>query len=435
MRKAFYVALISCLCGCNPTTQGNLTATPSSSYRPIPQTDPDGPAVNHTRGAELPQNVRPNDATIALYNDKRKNFIELRRRQGRLYTVNPSGDKRRLNFAQQINSETLETELSEGYLLSYIYYEDGEVKYNGKPPSGRYGKDVDDRTLFYTHSTGKSITSYIIGHAICEGYIGSVDEKVDWPLMKDTVYDQQPLIDLLNMRAGDSHTIDRENSHYVMGSSLHHRDMGLDTIAGLLSGTEKKGRTLFYNNFLADVLANYVAFKSGSYYDRLMKKVFQDKVKIANQVSYEMHRKTLTDGRKSRFYGSKQTLASYSYFMTRLDFLRLSVAMMEDYQNDTCVGRYLKQIQKRAEPWYQNRSTSKNAKLWINNYAREYGGQFYLSFRGMERRNIFGTEGYNGQNMLIDMDNSRIVITNSAATAWDTKRLMLDVVRKGELPN
>lgn len=434
MRTMLCAAVFGVLSGCNSTTQGDHVVTPSTSYRSILQTDPDGPAVNHTRGAELPQNIRPNDATIALYNDKRLNFIESRRRQGRLYTINPVGNKRKINFGQKIESGTLATELSEGYLLSYIYYEDGEVKYNGKPPNDRYVKNIDDRTLFYTHSTGKSITSYIIGHAICEGYIGSIDEKVDWPLMEDTVYDQQPLIDLLNMRAGDSHTIDREKSQYVMGSSLHHRDMSLDTIADLLSGTKKKGRPIFYNNFLADVLANYAAFKSGSNYDFLMKKVFQDKVKIANQVSYERHQKTLTNGKKSRFYGSKQTLASYSYFMTRLDFLRVALAMMEDYQNDTCVGQYLKQIQKRAEPW-EHREPSENSKFWINNYARKYGGQFYLNFRGMERRNIFGTEGYNGQNMLIDMDNSRVIITNSAATAWDTKRLMLDVVRKGKLPN
>jgi len=52
----------------------------------------------------------------------------------------------------------------------------------------------------------------------------------------------------------------------------------------------------------------------------------------------------------------------------------------------------------------------------------------------MSSRNIFGTEGYNGQNMIIDMDNSRIVITNSSATAWDTKALMLDVIQNGRLP-
>ena len=53
----------------------------------MPQTDRGGPAVNHTRGAELPSNVRPNDATISLYNDKRIKFINKRRSQGNAYTV------------------------------------------------------------------------------------------------------------------------------------------------------------------------------------------------------------------------------------------------------------------------------------------------------------------------------------------------------------
>ena len=62
------------------------------------------------------------------------------------------------------------------------------------------------------------------------------------------------------------------------------------------------------------------------------------------------------------------------------------------------------------------------------------GSQFYFDFYKMKKRNIIATEGYNGQNMLIDLDNSRIVITNSAATGWNVKTFMLNVIRKGELP-
>ena len=45
-----------------------------------------------------------------------------------------------------------------------------------------------------------------------------------------------------------------------------------------------------------------------------------------------------------KYNGSPQTLASYSYYMTRLDFLRFAEAMMKDYQNETCVGNYLRRI-------------------------------------------------------------------------------------------
>ena len=47
------------------------------------------------------------------------------------------------------------------------------------------------------------MVSYVVGHAICEGYIKSIDSKVnDWPLVENTLYHNQKLIDLLNFRAG-----------------------------------------------------------------------------------------------------------------------------------------------------------------------------------------------------------------------------------------
>jgi hypothetical protein len=70
----------------------------------------------------------------------------------------------------------------------------------------------------------------------------------------------------------------------------------------------------------------------------------------------------------------------------------------------------------------------------MHNYAKKYGAQFYFDFYGMSGRNILATEGLNGQNIMIDMDNSRIVVTNSAATAWDQRVFMLDVIKNGELP-
>ena len=37
--------------------------------------------------------------------------------------------------------------------------------------------------------------------------------------------------------------------------------------------------------------------------------------------------------------------------------------------------------------------------------------------------------------MIIDLDNSRIVVTNSAASAWDVRIFMLDVIENGTLPD
>ena len=387
----------------------------------------DGKAISYGDSHEMPEKARPNAATISLYEIRKKMFIDNRRRQGELYIVKPKGNATKFTYENNLPSLKLEKELSEGFLLSYLYYDNGIIKYDG------FRKNVTNETLFFTHSTGKSITSYIVGHAICDGFISSIDEIIDWPLMKNTLYQGQPLRNLLNMSAGDRHVVD-ENSTRFMGSSEHHRDMGLDTIAYLLDGTKARGETVFYNNALSDIIANYIVFKTGDKYDDLMKKIFQDKIKIENEVSYQKHSQSRLHKKNPEYNGSPQTLASYSYYMTRLDFLRVAEAMMKDYQNKTCVGNYLIESQQQAKKWYKYRPSENNSYLWLNRYAQKYGSQFYFNFIGMNKRNIIGTEGLNGQNMLIDLDNSKIVITNSAAVGWDVNTYMLNVIEKGILP-
>jgi CubicO group peptidase (beta-lactamase class C family) len=70
---------------------------------------------------------------------------------------------------------------------------------------------------------GKSITSYLTGHAICQGYIKSVDAPIeDWPLMENTLYYGQPLINLLNMQAGDTHIIKELDGRFIKsGRAIH----------------------------------------------------------------------------------------------------------------------------------------------------------------------------------------------------------------------
>ena len=217
----------------------------------------------HNEGnAELPEEITPNDATISLYSERRLSFIRRSKERGRLYTIQPKGNA--IKYQQELmqGSQILARELSEGYILSYLYFENGAIRYNGKAKDGRFVSNIDDETLFYSHSTGKSITSYIVGHAICDGYIRSMDELIDWPMMSATLYQGQPLRNLLNMNAGDKHTVDPRSTR-INGSPTHHRDMGLDTAAALLAGTKKRiGDEVFYNNVLADVIANYVAFKA-----------------------------------------------------------------------------------------------------------------------------------------------------------------------------
>ena len=68
-------------------------------------------------------------------------------------------------------------------IISYLLFENDKIVIDvadipKKVSSGEYIIDG----LLPSHSMGKSLVSYVTGHAICEGYIDSVNVKLnDWP--------------------------------------------------------------------------------------------------------------------------------------------------------------------------------------------------------------------------------------------------------------
>ena len=120
---------------------------------------------------------------------------------------------------------------------------------------------------------------------------------------------------------------------------------------------------------------------------------------------------------------------------TRFDYLRIAKAIMDDYQNDTCVGKYLKEIYKRRIP-----KGSKEKEEPLFNRTKSYGGQFHMDFPGLKDKIIFGMGGYGGNMILIDVENSRILVVNSLhynnkQYKYNHKKLLLDPFKKGKQIN
>ena len=89
-------------------------------------------------------------------------------------------------------------------LISYLLFEDDKIVIDESDIPDKFQGDTIINGLLPSHSMGKSLVSYVTGHAICEGYISSVDEKLTgWDVIENTLYEDQVLIDLLNMQAGD----------------------------------------------------------------------------------------------------------------------------------------------------------------------------------------------------------------------------------------
>ena len=122
--------------------------------------------------------------------------------------------------------------------------------------------------------------------------------------------------------------------------------------------------------------------------------------------------------------------------LTRHDWLRLAKAMMDDYQNDSCVGNYLKEIHKRRIP--KNLGGDKDEPEFNRTYT--YGGQFHFDYPGLKNRVVFGLGGRGGNAILIDVENSRIVVINSihyndGKYKYNVKKLLIDPIKNGRKIN
>ena len=102
--------------------------------------------------------------------------------------------------------------------------------------------------------------------------------------------------------------------------------------------------------------------------------------------------------------------------------------MLQDWQNDTCEGKYLKSIFERKVKKKYDYSTKKHA--FTN--TKSYGGFFHLEPSGMKKRHIFVMDGYGGQTLMIDFDTGRIVTTMAIHRDFNWMKIAHSVIKKGK---
>ena len=311
-------------------------------------------------------------------------------------------------------------------IISYLLFENDQIVIDESDiPSSVQGDDIIDGML-PSHSMGKSLVSYVTGHAICEGYIDNINVKLnDWPLIQNTLYENSILLDLLNMKGGDQKWVgERRNvgsDNRIKGEKKEENVnvIGLVKVMNkYLRGTEKSKLIYNYSALTTNVIMNYVKFKAGDNWDKLLHKVFNEHVGVKNKVQFQKSRKYL----KYEDFVS----ARYSFYANRYDYLRIAKTMMDDWHNDTCAGKYLKTI-------YENRVQKKdNTKKAtdVGLYTKSYGGQIHFDIFGIDKtRKILGLSGFAGQQILIDLDNKRIIVVSSLYRNYNWKKIVHSVIK------
>jgi hypothetical protein len=185
-----------------------------------------------------------------------------------------------------------------------------------------------------------------------------------------------------------------------------------------LRGTEKSKLIYNYSALTTNVILNYVKFKTGDDWEKLLNKVYNKHVGVKNSVYLQRSKKYL----RTDFISAR-----YSFYANRYDYLRIAKAIMDDWHNDTCVGKYLKTI-------YENRVKKKDKTKEADDvglYTKSYGGQFHFDMFGIKKtRKIIGLSGFAGQQILIDLDNKRIIVVNSLYKNYNWKKIVHSVIKK-----
>ena len=325
------------------------------------------------------------------------------------YEAKPSSKIYNFNTNAKEN-KFVQKEIKKKAILSYLYFQDNQILIDELTPQDRFGDFVKNETKLRSNSVGKSMVSVVLGHAICEGYIESLDSKInDWPMLKNTLYDNQKIIDFLNMNVGDYKYINdggpvKDYSYDVDTKSIH------ATINSFFKNSEKAKPKYNYTQFLPNVIFNYVKFKSGNDFQNLLDKAFQ-KAGIENSVYFNKLKDPVEHGN-----------AHNMFFASRYDYLRIAKSIIDDYQNDTCLGKYYKEIYKqRIEK--KNKGTKHEDPPFSP--GKSYGGYFHMDYAGLKDKVIFGMSGYGGNTVIMDMENSRIVVLNSIH--WSNKKYKYNV--------
>ena len=348
-------------------------------------------------------------------------------------------------------------------LISYLLFENDKIVIDESDiPKKVYtdtsgsGGDLIVNELLPSHSMGKSLVSYVLGHAICEGYISNINEKLTgWNLVKNTLYEDQVLIDLLNMQAGDQKYVGERIKPHRDNILKKNQSVNVNTIPleillkKYFQGTKKSKLVYNYSALTTNVIMNYTIFKTGEDWEKLLHKVFNEHVKVKDNVYFYQTLKIIRSAdddvkQKIDWKGKSEICKSgpkfsqswyenlcdvepgketgrYSFLATRYDYLRIAKTMMEDWHNDTCAGKYLKTI-------YKNRIKKRDDVKEPDDvalYTKTYGGQFHFDIFGIKKtRKIIGMSGFAGQQILIDLDNKRIIVVNSLFKNFDWKKIV-----------
>lgn len=279
--------------------------------------------------------------------------------------------------------------------VAFMLIEKGKVVYQYRNTM------VGEHSLIVSYSMAKSITSLLVGNALCSGNIKSLEDKLsDYVAeLSSTVYGKSTVKNLLNMASG-ADASGKDGEPYI-GYSSDLRNHNLSYINSLRKYKDssslffierKPGDTFDYKNVDTAALSLLVE-------------------KATNKKIQDWYEETLVssaglEGRTAWSLDVDNRAIAHAYFhATQNDWARIALYAMDAYngRKGSCMEDFMRKGMSEAIPVYRN------------NDFTSYGYQFWTGIRGVNKES-FCMIGYGGQYICIDPRKERALIASSKSS-------------------
>ena len=277
------------------------------------------------------------------------------------------------------NTKEIEKIIDKKNLLSVIYYDGQKIVVDKK------SLKIKHDTKLYSFSLANGFTSYILGDAICKGHIKGLDDKISKyvPETKGTLYENTSIKDLIKIAACESEVIGKKGvSSMKWAFEVVQNKTTSKKFLESISGKSVSDKIFNFNNFLPDLVSRAIDVTSPGG----LKNAYQQ---FANKSGTSSEMFFLID--KNGWPMTHGWL-----FADREDFLRLSIQIYKDWNSDSCLGKYFKDLESNKI------NISKNS---------DYSGFFYFNLKN-KSRNV-QMQAHGGQLIHVNLDTGAVLAYHS----------------------
>ena len=283
-------------------------------------------------------------------------------------------------------------------LLSVMYFDGESIRAN----------ELDQNNLtpaqrMYSMSISKSFVGYLVGHALCDGFLLSLDDPIHKyvPETIGTVYEGVPLQDMVNMSAGDSEFFGGRQSinEYARPILADHRS--IKSFLEESRGKRRKEKAGFrYSNMITDLVARAIDVVT----PKGFAEYFFEKIVMRGNFTSE-----------TMYFKDKNNWGILFAFLyaSRNDYLSFGQLIANDWNSNNCSGAVLK-------TFYNNRVPT-GKKLTGSSY-RSYGGFFWTDKEDFNFRHL-SMLGHGGQRVIVNLDSGSVLTMHAIRNNFSTTKI------------